>query len=111
MKKMILMTTALIMILSTMVFAADGGDERKGKFIYKKIYKTCFEKGTIASEKPPVSPDAKTQAQWTTVFEEKKFTDMGCPDEWSKLSEQELKDIFAYLHGHAADSPTPAKCK
>ena len=64
MKKMILMATVFAMLLSTMVFAAEGGDERKGKFIYKKIYKTCFEKGTVTSEKPPVSPDAKTQAQW-----------------------------------------------
>ena len=56
-------------------------------------------------------PDTKTQAQWTRVFEKKDFDQFGCQEEWSALSEGDLSDIYAYLHDHAADSPTPAKCK
>jgi hypothetical protein len=37
--------------------------------------------------------------------------EFGCKEEWSQLSDTELMDIYAYLHAHAADSPTPAKCK
>lgn len=111
MKKMIIMATALTMIIATVAFAAEVGDERKGKFLYKKIYKTCFEKGAVKSEKPALSPDAKTQGQWTRVLKEKNFSDMGCPEEWAKIGDKELQDIFAYLHAHAADSPAPAKCK
>lgn len=111
MKKMIIAAAAITMMITTLSFAAEGGDERKGKFLYKKIYKACFDKGEVKSEKPALSPDAKTQAQWTRVFEDKNFSEMGCSDEWSKLGDKELQDIFAYLHGHAADSPAPAKCK
>jgi hypothetical protein len=61
--------------------------------------------------KPPISPDAKTQAQWTRTFEKKDFADFGCQPEWEALSEKDITDIYTYLHDHAADSPTPAKCK
>ncbi|MFZ5572364.1 MAG: cytochrome c family protein [Thermodesulfobacteriota bacterium] len=91
--------------------AAEGGNERKGKYTYRKVYKACFERGAVESEKPPISPDAKTQAQWDRVFKKKNFEEFGCADEWNKLSEAELQDIQAYLHAHAADSPSPAKCK
>ena len=52
-----------------------------------------------------------TQAQWTRLFEKKDFEDFGCKPEWEALSEKDLTDIYTYLHDHAADSPTPAKCK
>ena len=31
-------------------------------------------------------------------------------DVWESLSEQDLLDMFTYLHDHAYDSPSPAKC-
>jgi hypothetical protein len=65
----------------------------------------------VESKKPPISPDTKTQAQWTRAFEKKDFDQFGCQEEWSKLGGKELADIYTYLHDHAADSPTPAKCK
>ena len=53
----------------------------------------------------------KTMAEWTTLFESKDFKQFGCQEEWSQLSDQAMTDIYTYMHDHAADSPTPAKCK
>jgi hypothetical protein len=112
-KKTIITITALIFLFSTVgiTFAMEKGNDRKGKYTYRKVYKACMERGEVQSEKPPISPDAKTQAQWTRAFEKKDFEDFGCKAEWDALSESDIADIYAYLHDHAADSPTPAKCK
>ncbi|MDM8538939.1 cytochrome c family protein, partial [Desulfobacterales bacterium HSG17] len=69
------------------------------------------KRGEVDSPKPPVSPDQKTQAQWKIMFDKKDFEEFGCKEEWDALPEKDLLDIFAYLHGHASDSPSPAKCK
>ncbi|MCB2148693.1 MAG: cytochrome c family protein [Deltaproteobacteria bacterium] len=112
-KKGLFIVTALIFLFSAVgvTFALEKGNDRKGKYTYRKVYKACNERGEVNSPKPPISPDAKTQAQWTRVFEKKDFADFGCKAEWDSLSEADLMDIYAYLHDHAADSPTPAKCK
>lgn len=112
-KKILLSIFGIWVVLSFIgvAMAAEGGNERKGKYSYRKVYKACFERGAVESEKPSISPDAKTQAQWTRVFDKKKFDEFGCAEEWNKLSEAELLDIYTYLHAHAADSPSPAKCK
>jgi hypothetical protein len=113
MKRTITGALALLLTLSFIgvVMAAEKGNSRKGKYTYRKVYKSCSERGAVASAKPTLSPDTKTQAQWTRVFEKKEFDQFGCKGEWSALSEEELSDIYAYLHDHAADSPSPAKCK
>jgi len=112
-KKGLFLATALIFLFSTAgtIFAMDKGNDRKGKYTYRKLYKACMDRGEVTSPKPPISPDAKTQAQWQRTFEKKDFTDFGCKPEWDALSEEDLSDIYAYLYDHAADSPTPAKCK
>ena len=112
-KKTIFAATALIFLFVTTgaALALDLGNKRKGKYTYRKVFKACMERGEVESAKPSVNPDSKTQAQWTRVFENKDFEQFGCSQEWGQLSEQELMDIYAYLHGSAADSPTPAKCK
>ncbi len=102
---------ALTLVLGYMgVSMAEEGNARKGKYLYRKVYTTCSERGEADSPKPKINPDAKTQEQWKRVFESKNFEEFGCRQEWSALSEQDLNDIFTYLHEHAADSPTPAKC-
>ena len=113
MKKTVIAVLALVLAMSLVAVsvAAEKGNDRKGKYTYRKVYKACFERGAVESKKPPLSPDTKTQAQWTRVFENKDFEQFGCQQEWSALSAEELGDIFAYLHDHAADSPSPAKCK
>jgi hypothetical protein len=108
--------TAAICILTAALFvmpamAEDAGNKRKGKYTYRKVYKACNERGEVSSPKPVLNPDAKTQAQWTRVFQEKQFVEFGCQQEWSQLTGEDLSDIYAYLHAHASDSPTPAKCK
>ena len=112
-KKGLLIATAMIFLFSSVgiVFALEMGNKRKGKYTYRKVYKACMERGEVQSETPPVSPDAKTQAQWTSVFENKDLAEFGCEPEWNALSQEDINDIYTYLHDHAADSPTPAKCK
>ena len=114
------MTKKLIVSLMTLVFmfsavgvsfALEKGNKRKGKYTYRKVYKACFERGEVESKVPPISPADKTQAEWTSVFESNTFEPFGCREEWQKLSETEISDIYTYLHDHASDSPTPAKCK
>ena len=112
-RKGIFVLTALIFLFSTVgvSLAIEMGNKRKGKYTYRKVYKACMERGEVDSEKPPVSPDEKTQAQWTRTFDKKDFEAFGCQEEWAALSDTDLSDIYTYLHDHAADSPTPAKCK
>ena len=109
----IALALAIVFLLGTVgtAFAEPEGNKRKGKYTYRKVYKACMERGEVESPKPLVNPDAKTQAQWTRVFEDKDFVDFKCQEEWAALSDEELADIYAYLHSGAADSPTPAKCK
>lgn len=113
MKKTIIGALALLLTLSLIgvVMGAEKGNSRKGKYTYRNVYKSCFERGAVESKKPPLSPDTKTQAQWTRVFDKEEFDQFGCKEEWSALSDKELNDIYSYLHDHAADSPSPAKCK
>lgn len=111
-KKMFWVALALVLTVSFAGAAwSTEGNKRKGKYIYRKVYKECHERGEVNSPKPPLNPDAKTQAEWTQVFEQKQFDEFGCKQEWSGLSEEDVTNIYAYLHAHAADSPTPLKCK
>jgi len=112
-KKIIMAMVAIVFLFSSVSIslAEEGGNQRKGKYIYRKVYQSCNERGEITSPSPFLNPDAKTQAQWKKVFEKKDFTEFKCKKEWDALSAKELLDIFTYLHDHAADSPTPAKCK
>ena len=112
-KKMFLALMALVFVFTTIGigFAGEKGNARKGKYTYKNVYKSCNKRGEIDSPRPLLSPDAKTQAQWKRIFEKKDFDAFKCNEEWIKLSEEDLTDIYTYLHDHAADSPSPAKCK
>lgn len=113
MKKIVLLLISVAFVFTSAgpSFAAEKGNKRKGKYTYRKIYKTCMERGGVESKKPVVNPDAHTQAEWTDIFEKKDFARFKCEEEWSALSDQQLLDIYAYMHSSAKDSPTPAKCK
>lgn len=109
-KKMIVLFASLGLILgiSAVAFSAEKGNHRKGKYTYRKTCRACHnDSGTAVS----LSPDSKTQAQWEKTFEPDTYQKFQCKDEWAKLSEEDLNNIFAYLHKYAYDSPTPAKCK
>ena len=112
-KKIALAMLALVFAFSTVgvSLAIEKGNKRKGKYTYRKVYKACYERGEVDSKTPPISPADKTMAEWTTLFESKDFKQFGCQEEWSQLSDEAMTDIYTYMHDHAADSPTPAKCK
>jgi mono/diheme cytochrome c family protein len=97
---LILLTAAV-----TTVTAAEGGNPKKGKYLYKKTCRSCHSDG---SEAKALTPMTKTQAQW-----ERHFQKAAHPDKtkaWKGLSEQDLKDIQQYLINHAADSDQPETC-
>ena len=75
MKKTMISVLAVLLTLSFIgsALAIERGNKRKGKYTYRKVYKACFERGAVASQKPPISPDTKTQAQWTRTFEKADF--------------------------------------
>jgi len=112
-KKMMIIAVTILISASFvgMAMASGKGNKRKGKYTYRKVYKACYERGEVEGPKPILNPDAHTQAEWTQIFEEKKFDEFRCKEEWGQLEDKALLDIFTYLHAHAFDSPTPAKCK
>ena len=107
----ILLTLIASFVFTGSVFAMEKGNKRKGKYTYRKVYKACYERGEVQEAKPPVNPDAKTQAQWEALFDNKAFGEFPCQQEWNALSDKDLSDIFTYLYEHASDSGNPAQCK
>ncbi len=111
-KPFIIITTVLLTLsIAGLALAEPQGNDRKGKYTYRKVYKACMERGEVDSPRPPLSPDTKTMAQWQRVFEKKEFEQFGCQKEWGQLEATDIEDVYTYLYKHAADSPTPAKCK
>jgi hypothetical protein len=108
---LICMTIALCLVFIGTAIALEKGNPRKGKYTYRKVYKSCMDRGAVQSPKPTVNPDAKTRAQWESAFNSRDFAQFGCKDEWNALSDEDLSDIYSYLWEFAADSPTPAKCQ
>jgi mono/diheme cytochrome c family protein len=108
-KSLILFIAAIAVLgLTAMAFSAGKGNDRKGKYTFRKSCRTCHIDGGSAEA---LSPDSKTMKQWQRLFEKGKYKKLDCKAEWDKLSEDQLADIYAYLYKHAYDSPTPAKCK
>jgi hypothetical protein len=111
--------SSIVVIMFTLgsfavAFAADegpGGNKRKGKYTYRKVYKACMATGEVESATPKISPADKKKAEWKDIFENNKFDEFGCLDFWAKLPEKDIIDIYSYFYGYAADSPTPATCK
>lgn len=105
-----LLLTASFLLSASALAAEPEGNARKGKYIYKNVYKDCSERGEVETAKPLLDPDSKTRSQWIRMFKKKKFEQFGCSQEWNALTEDQINNILAYLWKHAADSPTPAKC-
>ncbi|THB78907.1 MAG: cytochrome c family protein [Desulfobacteraceae bacterium] len=117
-RKTLIGLTALlfVMVSVSFSFAADasggpGGNDRKGKYTYRKVYKACAGRGEVSSPKPVVSPADKTMAEWKTIFESRNFEAFGCLEEWGNLSDKDILDIYTYFYNHGSDSPSPAQCQ
>ena len=111
MKNRLLLTLVIVlvsMLFSSSAFAAKKGNARKGKYLFRKNCRSCHIENGAASALSPIS---KTQAQWVAVFENDGFKKLECKGEWEKRKAKDLKDVFAYMHNHAYDSPSPQKCK
>lgn len=104
-----ILMTALIGSFIGISFAAESfttdGNDRKGKYMYRKSCRSCHDGG----EAVELSPNSKTQAQWGRTFE--RYERLDCVEEWNKLEHGDLNDVYTYLHGHAYDSPQPATCE
>ena len=70
-KRVIFAVTAVFFIIGMagVSFAAEKGNERRGKLIYRNVYKSCYKRGEIESKSPVLHPDMKTMSQWERVFE------------------------------------------
>jgi len=94
---------ALVAFVASTAFAAEGGNPRKGKHLFKKTCKTCHSSGGEGGE---LTPMTKTMSQWDRFFEKGKHDE----ESWKSFSTQDLKDIQQFLYDHAADSPQPQTC-
>jgi len=102
-KAIILVT--LLALSSTAVLAVEGGNPKKGKYLFKKNCKTCHVAGAEGGE---VTPLTKTQRQWDRFFEKKGAACLKHVD--GQLNEQEMTDIQQFLFDHASDSSQPETC-
>ena len=81
-----ILTVTLIFSFVCIAFGASqfmkDGNERKGKYMYRKNCRSCHD-GSGAVE---LSPNSKTQAQWERTFD--RYERLECVEEWNKLQEQ-----------------------
>lgn len=113
MRKQTLMGIGVVVILVSYIgisVAAEMGNARKGRFLFRQECRTCHMENPVGAVPAHyLGPDAKTQAEWTAVFDA--YSELPCVEHWGeKLSEQDRLDIFQYLYNGALDSPTPERC-
>lgn len=95
----------LVGVFSTMALAHDGGNPRKGKYLWKKNCKTCHSEGREGGK---LSPSTKTQSEWNQFFQADHDGEM--KEKCMKFSDGDLHDIRDYMYGHAMDSDQPETC-
>jgi len=103
---LIIMAIGFVFALIGTGTAFEQGNDRKGKYLFRKNCRSCHQDGATAT---PLNPNSKTQAQWERAFE--RYERLECADQWKALGDSDRTDILTYLHGHAFDSPSPATCE
>ena len=103
--KLIVISLLLVAFCGSSVLAVEGGNSRKGKYLYKKNCKTCHAADADGGELTPLS---KTQKQWDRFFTNDKHKKN--PDAWGKFSEKDIQDVNQFLYDHAVDSDQPETC-
>jgi hypothetical protein len=102
----LLMTVIVVVCMSVgLAFAADGGNSKKGKYLWKTNCKTCHVEGGGAAV---LSPSSKTVKEWTEFFDNN--TKPVIMEKCKKFPEGNLKDIRTYMLEHAKDSDQPETC-
>jgi len=102
-RKLLIVGLVLGAFAVTSAMAVEGGNPKKGKYLFKKNCKSCHTEG---AEGGSVTPLNKTMAQW-----DKFFSDNGHPEGvWNEFSEKDLLDINQFLFDHAVDSAQPETC-
>jgi len=100
------LTAGFVVALAGTAAAFEQGNERKGKYMFRKNCRSCHTEGASAE---PLNPISKTQAQWERAFQ--RYERFECADQWEELSQSDRNDILTYLYNHAFDSPSPATCE
>ena len=101
--KLITISLLLVAFCGSSVLAVEGGNGRKGKYLFKKSCKSCHTDG---AEGGVVTPLSKTMGQWDRLFNKSKHP----AESWEVFSEQDLIDINQFLFDHAVDSDQPETC-
>ena len=102
MKKLIV-TLIILVFSANLALAIEGGNPKKGKYLFKKNCKVCH---AADGEGGKVTPLNKTMKQWDRFFKKQKHDQAA----WEKLNDKKLKDINQFLFNHAKDSDQPETC-
>ena len=105
--KILTMGFVFMITWSSLAFAQEMGNPRKGKYLYRKHCLSCHKYGTDNQ----LGPDSKTRKEWKAAFQKEKIKTYPCKTHWSKLSDDDIFDIYTHMCSHASDSPQPASCK
>lgn len=103
--KKLLLLGLIVVFTASSALAIEGGNQRKGKHLFKKNCKSCHSAGGEGGE---ITPMSKTMSQWDRFFE--KQADKHPGDVFKNTPEKDLKDINQFLFDKAADSPSPETC-
>lgn len=97
-----------ILLVFVSIFAVAGtvakANPDKGRNQFRQTCKSCHSKSGSGGE---VTPLSKTVSQWRSYFQKGKHANGTLTQ---VMSEQQLRDIAAFLVAHAADSEQPEIC-
>ncbi len=110
---LLLATLGVVAYVGTSIAAIDyrgvkidlEANDSRGQLLYRKNCRTLCHDGEHGNGKSR-SPMDLLMADWEKIAAN--VAKIPCIDKWpAGLTEEDLSDIFSYLHAGAADSPTP----
>ncbi|MBW6512282.1 MAG: cytochrome c [Desulfuromonadaceae bacterium] len=99
----IIVSLVLLAFTANLALAIEGGNPKKGKYLFKKNCKVCHEDGAAGGK---ITPLSKTMKQWDRFFDKKQHD----PAAWKDIDDKQMKDINQFLFNHAKDSDQPQTC-
>ncbi|PLX84858.1 MAG: cytochrome C oxidase Cbb3 [Desulfuromonas sp.] len=94
----------LILSLATAALAVEGGNPRKGRYLFRTTCLSCHQEEAKAGA---LDTRSKTQAQWDRFFAKDRHR--AAPAGLEALSEKERLDLRQYVNDYALDTD-PGKC-